>query len=100
MGRHLNFPDPGDRSANEPTTACSAERMVKLYNQAKGGDAKNVSKTVREWFEAEAKSRGWVGIHFMNECQTKVSAGCLLWTPVKHGALKLTDQMLVLVPSS
>jgi len=97
-GRKFKFPDPKDRSPNSPTTTCTAARIVSLYNQANGKAAVNVSKTVREWFEAEAKSHGWVGIHFMTECQTNISAGCLLWVPVKHGTLKLTDQMLVLVP--
>ena len=58
-GRPYEWPDPKDRSPNNPQVLVPAEQVRSLYNQETDQKAKNVSETVRTQFEKYAKDAGW-----------------------------------------
>ena len=58
-GKRFKFPDSKSRPANSPAVLCPADRVLHLYNQDHETPAKKISKKVREWFFAEAHSKGW-----------------------------------------
>ena len=65
MARPYVFPDPNDRSVNEPTIVCSQPQVLGNYNQANPESKMDkVSVTVRDWFKAEAKKAGWNNVDF------------------------------------
>lgn len=67
QGRPHEFPDPNDRSVNNPHVIVERNAMLGLYNQANPAKlASNVSETVRNWFEQEAGSKGWSNVVFPN----------------------------------
>lgn len=67
QGRPYEFPDPNDRSVNNPHVIVERDAILGLYNQANSTKpASNVSETVRNWFEQEAKIRGWSNVMFPN----------------------------------
>lgn len=59
MPRPFKFPDPNDRSFNEPRVIAQPEDILKLYNKEKGTKQEKVTGTVRDWFVNEAKNYGW-----------------------------------------
>lgn len=81
QGRPFEFPDPNDRSVNEPHIMLERREMIGLHNQANpGAEAKNVSDTVKTWLEREAKSRGFNTVAFVGNtailgANVKVIAG-------------------------
>lgn len=65
MPRPHDFPDPRDRSINEPTVIMSNTKTIALYNQENPEDrAKNVSENVRRWVQGEAGKRGWAHVEW------------------------------------
>jgi hypothetical protein len=80
-GKKLKFPKPDEYQANTPLIFCPAERVIGLYNQATGKDAKKMAKKLKEWFIKEAKSKGWAGCHVVPEVQSKHGAGYVLLNP-------------------
>ncbi len=65
MARRQEFPDPRDRSINEPTVILSKTKVLALYNQQNPEDkAKYVSESVRRWLEKDADTRGWSHINW------------------------------------
>ena len=77
-GRKLKFPTPDDYPAATPVVLCPADRVIGLYNQETGNDAKRIAKTLRTWFIAKAKEKEWVACKFVPEVQSEHGAGCLL----------------------
>ena len=60
MARRQEFPDPRDRSINEPTVILNNTKVLALFNQENTEDkAKYVSENVRRWVQQGAKDRGW-----------------------------------------
>lgn len=61
MANRYKFPDPKDRSQNDPGTFAKSQKVLDLYNRAHDGedDMQNVTKKVQEWFSEEAKNQGW-----------------------------------------
>jgi uncharacterized protein (DUF2235 family) len=60
MARRYEWPDPKDRSPNNPHTLLEREAVIDLYRQGTGNeDAKNLTEAIKEWFVGEAKERGW-----------------------------------------
>jgi uncharacterized protein (DUF2235 family) len=60
MARRYEWPDPKDRSPNNPHTLLEREAVIDLYRQGTGNeDAKNLTEAIKEWFVGEAKKRGW-----------------------------------------
>ncbi|WP_156500052.1 hypothetical protein [Ectothiorhodospira sp. BSL-9] len=68
QGRPFEFPDPNDRSVNNPHVIVERNAILGLYNQANpSNQASNVSESVRKWFEQEAMARGWAKVMFPNQ---------------------------------
>jgi len=75
MARPFVFPDPNDRSPNEPSVIVSSAQVLGLYNQDSGDASKMVRVTgkVQEWIEQKAKENCWDEIQFAgNQCVLKV----------------------------
>ncbi len=71
MPRPYVFPDPDDRSKNNPAVIVTSEQVIGLYNQYNkdGDEVQKVSSTVKEWFKGEAKNQGWDESKFVgNQC--------------------------------
>lgn len=67
-GRPYEFPDPNDRSVNEPSTIAERDAVLGLYNQANPGNSyQAVSDTVRQWFKEAAKKNGWTSVEFIDQ---------------------------------
>jgi hypothetical protein len=75
----FKFPDHRDRSQNEPSALCPAERVLFLYNQDSGNKVTTrISKTVRSWFEDAARQQGWADVRWFRDVSTNSGAGCVL----------------------
>lgn len=59
QGAPFEFPDPKDRSVNEPHIIIERPKILGLYNQSNNTNAKNVSESVKEWIVAEGKKQGF-----------------------------------------
>ncbi len=53
-GRPHKFPNSTERSPEEPIAFCPVNRVIALYNEAKGQDRRRMSDSVEEWFDGEA----------------------------------------------
>jgi len=68
MGRHYDFPDPKDRSVNNPHQLVERDVVLALHNQANPSTTyTNVAESVRDWFESHAKSKGWTSVQFVDQ---------------------------------
>lgn len=72
MARPYVFPDPNDRSKNNPAVIVSSEQVIGLYNQMNedGDEMQRVTPKVQEWFIKEAtKNQAWDEARFAgNQC--------------------------------
>lgn len=69
MARPRVFPDPNDRSVNNPSIIVNAEDVLGYYNQQTGDDKERVVESVQTWYKAEAKKEGWNSAEFHgNQC--------------------------------
>lgn len=69
MPRPYDFPDPRDRSVNNPHLLLERDPVVGLYNQDPGNAAQQatyLSDTVRQWFIQAALQRGWASVNFVD----------------------------------
>ncbi|ENL4127232.1 MULTISPECIES: hypothetical protein [Enterobacter] len=70
----FQFPDPDDRSINNPSTIVDSERVLNLYNQENNDDRERVTDNVKNWFKDEAKKIGWNDADFHgNGCVLSVN---------------------------
>lgn len=62
----FSFPDPDDRSPNNPLTTLENRQVLGLYNQAHPDeeDMQKVTAKVREWIIKTGKEQGWDEIEF------------------------------------
>jgi len=70
MSRYV-FPDPNDRSANQPSVIAKSSQVLGLYNQNNDDeDMQRVTTKVQEWFITEAKQTyKWDDAYFSgNQC--------------------------------
>jgi hypothetical protein len=68
MARPYEFPDPNDRSVNNPHQLAEREVILALYNQANAANPyTNLSEAVRNWFETAAKAQGWASVQFVDQ---------------------------------
>lgn len=70
-GRPYVFPDPNDRSVNEPAVIVKVPQILGLYNQAHSDEEpmSRVVQSVQDWFVAEAKAEQWDVAEFAgSEC--------------------------------
>lgn len=84
MSRLYKFPDPRDRSANEPAVLCPAERVKELYNAYSGSTCQRISATVKTWFDAQARELGWHEVVWLKDVASSHGAGCLMSIAVIH----------------
>lgn len=70
MARRFVFPDPDDRSKNDPNIIVDSQRVLDIYNQDnKGSNMQRVTQKVQKWFCDTAKENGWDGANFAgNQC--------------------------------
>lgn len=61
MAGQYVFPDPNDRSRNNPCIIVSNKKVLGIYNQAHPEDEnmQKVTDKVQEWFKSEASKNGW-----------------------------------------
>lgn len=74
MARPYVFPDPNDRSKNDPSYIVSSQQVLGLYNQEndEGDEMQRVTKKVQDWFLERAKEEGWDESSFSgNQCILK-----------------------------
>jgi hypothetical protein len=64
MPRPFTFPDPDDRSPNNPSTLVSNTQVLGLYKTGTGEKMQRVTEKVSKWFEDEAKKKGWSDAKF------------------------------------
>lgn len=65
MARPFVFPDPRDRSPNEPTIALQQAHVLGNYNQTNPEDKREkVTEHVKEWFRNKALEVGWSSADF------------------------------------
>lgn len=67
----FQFPDPDDRSINNPSTIADSDRVLNLYNQENGEDRERVTDSVKTWFTEQALANGWSDADFHG-------SGCVL----------------------
>lgn len=60
------FPDPNDRSKNDPCTIMDNKKVLGLYNQGhpEEEDMQRVMDKVQDWITAEATKVGWDQVKF------------------------------------
>lgn len=72
MARPYVFPDPNDRSKNDPSIIATSQQVLGLYNQENNDDMQRVTQKVQEWFINRAKEEGWDEHTFSgNQCLLK-----------------------------
>jgi hypothetical protein len=65
MARPFLFPDPKDRSINEPTLVVSQVQVIGNFNHAHPEDSREkVTDPVKAWFKEEALKAGWKNAEF------------------------------------
>ncbi|PXW40587.1 hypothetical protein DFO54_1163 [Erwinia sp. AG740] len=67
----FQFPDPDDRTINNPSTIADSERVLNLYNQENNEERERVTDSVKDWFTQEALNKGWSSADFHG-------SGCVL----------------------
>lgn len=74
MSRPYVFPDPNDRSPNDPSIIVSTEQVLGIYNQDCDEDMQRVTAKVMDWFKSEALAYKWDEVTFVgNQCILKVN---------------------------
>lgn len=60
MGHYI-FPDPDDRSKNNPCFIVNTKKVLGIYNQEhpENEDMQKVTPKVQEWFKNKATDYGW-----------------------------------------
>lgn len=66
MSRKYSFPDPNDRSKNNPCTIMDNKKVLGIYNQEhpEDEDMQKVTEKVQEWIKEKAEAIGWDEIKF------------------------------------
>ena len=73
-GRPRVFPDPNDRSKNDPAVIVQSRQVIGIYNQETGEQAQYVTDHIKTWFCGEDKNRGWDSADFINnQCLLKMN---------------------------
>lgn len=67
MSRKYAFPDPDDRSKNNPCDIMSNTKVLGLYNQEHDSDEKmqKVTQKVQDFIEDQALKLGWDEVKFV-----------------------------------
>ena len=78
MARPRVFPDPNDRSVNNPSIIVDSVDVLGYYNQQTGDDKERVVDSVKDWYKDEAKKQGWASAEFHGN-------QCVLTADIKRG---------------
>lgn len=72
--RPFVFPDPNDRSINQPSVIVSQQQVLGLYNQNHPGEKREkVTDVVKNWFVDESANQNWSSATFHgNQCALAV----------------------------
>ncbi len=74
MARPFVFPDPNDRSPNDPSVIVSPTQVLGIYKQYTGDKMERVTAKVQEWFCEKATTYGWDEARFSgNQCILEVN---------------------------
>lgn len=79
MARKYIFPNPDNRSKNDPKKVVDSDKVLGIYNDSVEScdRMQKVTKKVQDWFIDEALNQGWDGAEFAgNQCiltNTRVS---------------------------
>lgn len=98
----FKFPTPKSCKLKDGAVLCTTERILALYSQEIGKDAKRMSKNAKKWFASQAPLHGWAGGHFLPEVQSGHGAGRVLFVPPQqiNVNVKVTKTTLVLLAES
>lgn len=60
------FPDPDDRTKNDPCVIVLNQRVIGIYNHGHNNDEKihKVNQKVQDWFKEKAINNGWDNVRF------------------------------------
>lgn len=60
------FPDPNDRSKNDPCIIVESKKVLGIYNQEHESEEnmQKVTQKVQDWFKDKATGLGWDDIRF------------------------------------
>lgn len=66
MAGQYVFPDPNDRSKNDPCIIVSSKKVLGIYNQEHESEEnmQKVTQKVQDWFKAKAEENGWDDVRF------------------------------------
>lgn len=66
MSRKYVFPDPDDRSKNDPSIIVNSKKVLGIYNQEheEEENMQKVTQKVQEWFRSKATESGWDDVRF------------------------------------
>lgn len=66
MAGQYVFPDPDDRSKNDPCIIVENKRVLGIYNQAHPDEEnmQKVTQKVQDWFKRKAEENRWDNIRF------------------------------------
>ena len=61
MPRPFVFPDPNDRSKNDPNEIVTSKQVLGLFNQFHDEEEQmqRITDKVKEWFKQKAMEEGW-----------------------------------------
>jgi hypothetical protein len=69
MARPRVFPDPNDRSVNNPSIIVDSVDVLGYYCQQTEDEKERVVDSVKEWYKKEAINQGWASAEFHgNQC--------------------------------
>ena len=78
MAGQYVFPDPDDRSKNDPCIIVNNKRVLGIYNQAHPDEEnmQKVTQKVQDWFRDESIANGWDEVSFSGgQCILKNNFG-------------------------
>jgi hypothetical protein len=64
---HWKWPDPSDRSMNDPSVTLTRERILGLHNSESGQVAQNITDKILSWTTSRAKEEGWDDVQIVVE---------------------------------
>lgn len=65
MSRKYVFPDPNDRSKNDPSIIISSKKVLGIYNQEnEDEEMQKVTQKVQDWFSKKSTDAGWDEVSF------------------------------------
>lgn len=66
ISRKYVFPDPDNRSKNDPCTIVDSKKVLGIYNQEHSDeeDMQKATQKVKDWFKEEAVNNRWDDVRF------------------------------------